>query len=64
MLSIFYDMIESSIDVFMDDIFGFGSDFDKFLAHLNVLLERCTKMNLVLNWEIPFYGKRMYHFGT
>lgn len=51
MISLFSDMIESSIEVFKDDIYVFGNNFDNYLAHLNAVLERCTKTNLVLNWE-------------
>lgn len=40
-------MIESSTEVFMDDFFVFGYDFDTYLAHLNVFLERCTETNFV-----------------
>lgn len=47
-------MIESSIEVFMDNFSVFGSHLDKFLCHLNVILERCNKMNFVLNWK-KFY---------
>lgn len=54
-LSIFYDMIESSIEVFMDDFSIFGSNFGNCLAHLNVVLERCTEKNLVLNRETSHY---------
>lgn len=51
MLSVFSNMIEYSIEVFMDEFSVFSSDFEKFLAHLNVVLERCTETNIVLNWE-------------
>ena len=51
MLSIFSNMIKSSIEVFMDDFSIFCINFDNCLAHLKVVLERCTKMNLVLNRE-------------
>lgn len=55
MLSIFVDMIESSVEVFMDAFFVFGNTFDNFLDNLNVIIKRCIEMNLVLNWE-------KYHF--
>lgn len=51
MLSIFSNMIKSSIEVFMDGFSIFCSNFDNCLAHLNVVLERCTETNLVFNWE-------------
>lgn len=43
MLSIFPNMTESSIEVFMDAFSVFGSDFDKCLPQLNYVLERCTE---------------------
>ena len=39
MLSIFSDMIEKNIEVFMDDFFVFGKSFDQCLFHLNVVLK-------------------------
>jgi len=51
MLSIFSDMIERFIEVFMDDFSVFGSTFDEGLYHLPLVLIRCKEKNLVLNWE-------------
>nr|GEV04892.1 retrovirus-related Pol polyprotein from transposon 17.6 [Tanacetum cinerariifolium] len=51
MLAIFHDMIEESIEVFMDDFFVFGNSFDNFLNNLDKMLQRCKDANLVLNWE-------------
>ncbi|XP_045831120.1 uncharacterized protein LOC123922450 [Trifolium pratense] len=51
MLSIFADMMEDTIEVFMDDFSVFGKSFDKCLANLNAVLKRCISTNLVLNWE-------------
>ncbi|XP_062085440.1 uncharacterized protein LOC133791536 [Humulus lupulus] len=51
MMAIFSDMVEKSIEVFMDDFSVFGSDFDVCLDHLEVVLKRCEESNLVLNWE-------------
>jgi len=31
--------------------FLFGLSFDNCLENLNVVLKRCVKTNLVLNWE-------------
>lgn len=51
MLSIFFDMVENSIEVFMDDFFLiFGKCFDCCLDRLNNVLKRCTEIKLVLNW--------------
>jgi hypothetical protein len=51
MLSIFADMMEDTIEVFMDDFSVFGKSFDNCLANLNAVLKRCISTNLVLNWE-------------
>jgi len=51
MLSIFSDMIEKNIEVFMDDFFVFGKSFDQCLIHLDVVCKRCTETNLILNLE-------------
>jgi hypothetical protein len=51
MMSIFSDMVEKFIEVFMDDFSVFGSKFDECLHHLQIVLKRCEDCNLVLNWE-------------
>nr|GEU54712.1 reverse transcriptase domain-containing protein [Tanacetum cinerariifolium] len=51
MLAIFHDMIEESVEVFMDDFFVFGNSFDKCLNNLDKMLQRCKDAHLVLNWE-------------
>nr|GEV12513.1 DNA-directed DNA polymerase [Tanacetum cinerariifolium] len=51
MLAIFHDMIEESVEVFMDDFFVFGDSFDKCLNNLDKMLWRCKDAHLVLNWE-------------
>ncbi|CAN6562609.1 unnamed protein product [Malus baccata var. baccata] len=51
MVSIFSDMIEKIIEVFMDDFSVYGDSFDTCLHHLSLVLKRCQETNLVLNWE-------------
>nr|GEV39254.1 DNA-directed DNA polymerase [Tanacetum cinerariifolium] len=51
MMSIFYDMIEKTMEVFMDDFFVFGDSFSSCLTNLDKMLNRCEETNLVLNWE-------------
>ncbi|GJX22128.1 reverse transcriptase domain-containing protein [Tanacetum coccineum] len=51
MLAIFHDMIEESVEVFMDDFSVFGNSFDKCLTNLDKMLQRCKDAHLVLNWE-------------
>ncbi|KAL5537987.1 hypothetical protein UlMin_045695 [Ulmus minor] len=51
MMSIFSDMVERFLEIFMDDFSVFGSSFDECLHHLKLVLVRCKEKNLVLNWE-------------
>ncbi|XP_027915170.1 uncharacterized protein LOC114174533, partial [Vigna unguiculata] len=51
MMSIFTDLLEHCIEVFMDDFSGYGSSFDHCLSNLARILERCEETNLVLNFE-------------
>nr|GEU30680.1 reverse transcriptase domain-containing protein [Tanacetum cinerariifolium] len=50
-MSIFHDMIEKTIEVFMDDFSVFGDIFSSCLTNLDKMLNRCEETNLVLNWE-------------
>ena len=49
MMAIFSDMVEKSIEVFMDDFSVIGSTFDNCLGNLKMVLKRCMETNLVLN---------------
>ena len=51
MLSIFNDLVERIIEVYMDDITVYGENFEKCLSNLETILHRCIEKNLVLNWE-------------
>ena len=51
MMAIFSDFLGDSLEVFMDDFFVFGDDFDSCLAHLKKILEVCVRKQLVLSWE-------------
>nr|GEU48236.1 reverse transcriptase domain-containing protein [Tanacetum cinerariifolium] len=51
MMSIFHDMIEKTMEVFMDDFSIFGDSFSSCLTNLDKMLNRCEETNLVLNWE-------------
>jgi len=51
MMAIFSDMVEKTIEVFMDDFSVFGPTFDQCLENLSQVLNRCEETNLVLNWE-------------
>nr|GEX82807.1 reverse transcriptase domain-containing protein [Tanacetum cinerariifolium] len=51
MLAIFHDMIEKTMEVFMDDFSVFENSFQSCLSHLERMLKRCEDTNLCLNWE-------------
>ncbi|GJR73242.1 reverse transcriptase domain-containing protein [Tanacetum coccineum] len=51
MVTIFHDMIEKTMEVFMDDFLVFGDSFSSCLSHLDMILKWCEDTNLVLSWE-------------
>ncbi|GJV88322.1 reverse transcriptase domain-containing protein [Tanacetum coccineum] len=51
MLAIFHDMVEKTMEVFMDDFSVFGNSFQNCLSRLDHMLQRCEDTNLSLNWE-------------
>nr|GEV52694.1 reverse transcriptase domain-containing protein [Tanacetum cinerariifolium] len=51
MMSIFHDMIEKTMEVFMDDFSVFRNSFQTCLSHLEKMLKQCEDTNLCLNWE-------------
>nr|GEX34883.1 reverse transcriptase domain-containing protein [Tanacetum cinerariifolium] len=51
MLAIFHDMVEKTMEVFMDDFLVFGNSFENCLSRLDNMLQRCEDTNLCLNWE-------------
>nr|GFA41657.1 reverse transcriptase domain-containing protein [Tanacetum cinerariifolium] len=51
MMSIFHDMIEKTMKVFMDNFSVFEDSFSLCLTNLDKMLNRCEETNLLLNWE-------------
>jgi hypothetical protein len=51
MMAIFADFINDIMKVFMDDFSICGQSYESCLSNLEKVLERCVKVNLVLNWE-------------
>ena len=49
MMSIFSDMIEEIMEVFIDDFFVYGKTFNDCLKNLDKVLQRCEEKHLVLN---------------
>ncbi|GJQ91795.1 reverse transcriptase domain-containing protein [Tanacetum coccineum] len=51
MMAIFHDMIEKTMEVFMDDFSVFGNSLENCLSRVDKMLQRCEDTNLCLNWE-------------
>nr|GFB64849.1 DNA-directed DNA polymerase [Tanacetum cinerariifolium] len=51
MMAIFHDMIERTMEVFMDDFSVFENSFSTCLTNLENMLKRCEDTKLALNWE-------------
>ena len=49
MLSIFSDMVERNMEVFMDNLTVYGKTFDECLLNLKKVLKMCIEEDLVLN---------------
>ena len=50
-MSMFSDLVEEVMEIFMDDFFVYGSIFESCLENLAIVLQRCKDKNLTLNWE-------------
>ena len=50
-MSIFSDMIEEIMEVFMDDFSVYGTTFDHCLENMDRVLQRCQEKDMILNWE-------------
>ncbi|XP_075087857.1 uncharacterized protein LOC142169835 [Nicotiana tabacum] len=63
-MTIFTDMVEIFVEVFMDNFSVFGSSYDDYLKNLSKVFPRCEETNMVLNWEkISFYGAGRHRVG-
>nr|GEV11975.1 reverse transcriptase domain-containing protein [Tanacetum cinerariifolium] len=51
MMAIFHDMIEKTMELFVDDFLVFADSFSSCLSHLDKMLQMCEETNLVLNWD-------------
>nr|GEU41038.1 reverse transcriptase domain-containing protein [Tanacetum cinerariifolium] len=51
MLDFFHDMVEKTIEVFLDDFSVFRNSFENCVSRLDKMLQRCEDTNLFLNWE-------------
>ena len=48
-MSIFFDLVEEIMEIFMDDFSVCGSSFERCLENLETVLQRCKEKNLALN---------------
>ena len=51
MMSMFSDLVEEIMEIFMDDFTVYGSSFEQCLNNLETVLQRCKDKQLALNWE-------------
>ena len=51
MMSMFSDLVEEVMEIFMDDFTVYGSSFEHCLKNLETVLQRCKDKQLALNWE-------------
>ena len=51
MMSMFSNLAEEVMEIFMDDFTVYGSNFEHCLQNLGIELHRCQDKNLALNWE-------------
>ncbi|GJU75661.1 reverse transcriptase domain-containing protein [Tanacetum coccineum] len=51
MMAIFHDMIEKTMEIFMNDFSFFGNLFKNCLSHVDKMFQRCEDTNLCLNWK-------------
>ena len=51
MMSMFSDLVEDAMEIFMDDFSIYGSSFEHCVENLEIVLQRCQDKNLALNWE-------------
>nr|GEU45158.1 reverse transcriptase domain-containing protein [Tanacetum cinerariifolium] len=51
MMALFHDMIERTMELFMDDFSVFGDSFSTCRTNLEKMIKRCEDTKLALNWE-------------
>ena len=51
MMSMFSDLVEEAMEIFMDYFSVYGSSFEHCVKNLETVLQRCQDKNLALNWE-------------
>ncbi|GJS19234.1 reverse transcriptase domain-containing protein [Tanacetum coccineum] len=54
MVAIFHDMVEKTMEVFMDDFLVFGDSFSSYLSHLDMML-KCSANDPPVGKDTPFF---------
>ena len=49
MMSMFFDLVEEAMEIFMDDFLVYGFRFEHCLKNLETVLQKCQDKNLALN---------------
>nr|GEZ61852.1 reverse transcriptase domain-containing protein [Tanacetum cinerariifolium] len=66
MMAIFHDMIEKTMEIFMDDFLVFGDSFSSCLSHLDTMLQRlevdCSKVDVIAKLPYPTTVKDFANF--
>jgi len=50
-LRIFYDLMDDSVEIYMDDFIAYGDSFEEALGNLEKVLERCKQAHVSLSTE-------------
>ena len=51
MMSMFSDLVEKAMEIFIDDFLVYGSSFKHCSKNLETVLQRCQGKNPAVNWE-------------
>ena len=51
MISVFSDLVDEVMEIFMEDFFVFGFSFENCPQNLEIVLQGCKEKSLTLNWE-------------
>ena len=54
-MTIFSNVIEDIMEVFMDDFPVYGTTYNHCLKNLSKVLQKCEDINLVFNWEKCYF---------
>ena len=63
MISIFLDMVEQTLEVFMDDFSVFGETYTDCLHNLKEVLKRCEMISTQLR-KMPLHGAKRHSVGS